>query len=153
MTVERINPPTLLPPAENAYAHITRSTGSVSYRISGQVAVDVDGSDLCVDDIEGQTRACYESIGRALSHIKLGWSDVTHLLTFTTDIAAYSQIEAKVIAELFGEHPPQQPWFKLRNCSAQRGSLRFRQMRSAGIRRTPSPVMDFCAAAVTTTGK
>lgn len=106
MTVERINPPTLLPPAENAYAHITRSTGSVSYRISGQVAVDVDGSDLCVDDIEGQTRACYESIGRALSHIKLGWSDVTHLLTFTTDIAAYSQIEAKVIAELFGEHPP-----------------------------------------------
>lgn len=106
MTVERINPPTLHQPMDNMYAHIVKATGRTTYRIGGQVAVDIDGADVAVGDMAGQIRCCYEMVTRALETVGLSWRDVVHIYTFTTNMDAYLVHEQAIAREYFGDQPP-----------------------------------------------
>ena len=106
MTVERINPGTLHVPMDNMYAHVVKAIGHTSYRISGQVAVDADGADVAVGDMAGQIRCCYEMVTRALEAVGLGWADVVHIYTFTTDMDAYMEHEQEIARDYFGDAPP-----------------------------------------------
>ena len=106
MTIEKINPAGLHAPQDNMYAHITKATGTTTYRIGGQVAVDAEGDDVAVEDMAGQIRCCYDMVDRALSAVGLDWSDVTHIYTFTTRMDDYLEHEQAIAREYFGDAPP-----------------------------------------------
>ena len=106
MPVHKINPPQLHQPVDNLYAHIVRATGSVSYRIGGQVAVDRAGKNVFIGDMAGQLRFCYEQVTIALEAVGLGWQDVVHIYTFTTDMDRYIKEEPPIARDFFGDSPP-----------------------------------------------
>lgn len=106
MPVEKINPPELHEPVDNLYAHIVRATGSVLYRIGGQVAYNRAGENVFKGDMAGQIRYCYEQVTIALQTVGLGWQDVIHIYTFTTDMDAYIEAERTIAKSFFGEDPP-----------------------------------------------
>ncbi len=106
MSVEKINPPDLHRPVGNMYAHVVRATGRVSYRIGGQVPVDGEGRNLFLGDMAAQLRSCYEQVTTALSAVRLGWQDVVHIYTFTTDMDEYVRVEPPIAKAFFGETPP-----------------------------------------------
>jgi enamine deaminase RidA (YjgF/YER057c/UK114 family) len=106
MTVEKINPAGLHVPQDNVYAHITRASGTTTYRVGGQVAVDAAGKDVAFGDMAGQIRCCYDMVDRALTAVGLDWSDVTHIYTFTTCMDEYLEQEQAIAREYFGDAPP-----------------------------------------------
>jgi enamine deaminase RidA (YjgF/YER057c/UK114 family) len=106
MAIEKLNPPALHEPVGNLYAHIVRATGSVHYRIGGQVPVDVQGKNIYPSDMAGQIRSCYEQVSLALSTVGLSWQDVTHIYTFTTAMDDYLKAEPPIAKDFFGETPP-----------------------------------------------
>jgi len=105
MAIERINPPGLHRPVDDLYTHIVKATGTI-YRIGGQVAIDEHGDDLHVGDMAAQIRSCYEQVDLALRSQNLGWDDVVHLYTFTTDMDSYLQEEKTVAEQFFAGRPP-----------------------------------------------
>jgi len=106
MTVEKINPPQLHKPTDNLYTHIVRATGKVTYRIGGQVALDKDGKNIFIGDMEAQIRCCYEQVTITLGAVGLSWQDVVHIYTFTTDMDEYMKHELPIAKKFFGENPP-----------------------------------------------
>ena len=106
MPIEKINPEALHAPDKNLYTHIVRATGSVMYRIGGQVAFNRAGENVHVGDMAGQLRFCYEQVAIALEAEGLSWKDVVHIYTFTTDMDAYIKAEPPIAKSFFGEDPP-----------------------------------------------
>ncbi len=106
MAVERINPQGLHDPVNDLYAHVVRATGGVTYRIGGQVPVGADGANVFIGDMPAQIRSCYEQVTLALRSVGLGWSDVVHIYTFTTDLDAYLEAEPPIAKAFFGAEPP-----------------------------------------------
>jgi enamine deaminase RidA (YjgF/YER057c/UK114 family) len=106
VAVQRINPQGLHDPVDNLYAHVVRATGSTTYRIGGQVPVGPGGENLFVGDMGAQIRSCYEQVTLALESVGLGWADVVHIYTFTTDMDAYITAEPPIAKSFFGEEPP-----------------------------------------------
>jgi enamine deaminase RidA (YjgF/YER057c/UK114 family) len=106
MTVEYLNPSGLHSPVDNMYSHISRAAGRYSYRIGGQVPVAEDGKNVCVGDMAGQLRVCYEMVTLALESVRLTWRDVTHIYTFTTDMETYLAEEQAVARAFFADTPP-----------------------------------------------
>jgi enamine deaminase RidA (YjgF/YER057c/UK114 family) len=91
MKINRINPDTLHPPADNLYTHIVRAEGRYVYRIGGQVAIGLDCENLAT---------------RALTAVNLTWDNVIHIYTFTTDMDEYMKYEKPIAKASFGENPP-----------------------------------------------
>ena len=106
MSIEKVNPKGLHKPIDNLYAHIVRATGSVFYRIGGQVALSSDGKNIFVGDMAAQIRSCYEQVTLALDSVGLTWKDVVHIFTFTTDMDEYMKHERDIAKSYFGEEPP-----------------------------------------------
>jgi enamine deaminase RidA (YjgF/YER057c/UK114 family) len=106
MAVERINSAALHPPMDNLYAHVVKATGRTTYRIDGQVAVDVKGEDVAVGDMAGQICCCYEMVTRALEAVGLTWEAVVHIYTFTTEMDGYLAHEQAIARDYFGDRPP-----------------------------------------------
>jgi len=106
MAIQKLNPPDLHEPVNNLYAHIVRASGRFHYRIGGQVPVDAQGNNVCVGDMAGQIRYCYEQITVALTSVGLTWKDVVHIYTFTTDMDDYLKCEPPIVKQFFGEDPP-----------------------------------------------
>ncbi len=106
MAVEYFNPDFLHDPPDPTYAHLSKSHGSTIYRIGGQVPVSADGKNLAVGDMPGQIRACYECVQRSLAFFDLEWTDITHLLIFTTDVDAYIEHERNVAPDFLKGNPP-----------------------------------------------
>lgn len=105
MTVERTNPEGLHRPVDNLYSHVVVASGSL-VRLSGMVAVDVEGRPVAVGDMAGQIRCCYDQVTLALASQGLTWDHVMHLYTFTTDMSAYMEHEKGIVVDYFGDHPP-----------------------------------------------
>ena len=106
MAVERLNPRGLHDPVNNLYAHVVRAAGGATYRIGGQVPVGAEGHNLFVGDMPAQINSCYEQVTLVLESVGLGWSDVVHIYTFTTDMDAYLEAEPPIAKSFFGEAPP-----------------------------------------------
>ena len=106
MGLEKINPEGLHVPVDNLYAHIVRSEGRVRYRIGGQVPLDSKGDNIATGDMAGQIRSCYEQVDLALKVVGLGWSNVEHIYTFTTDMDEYMKEELAIARGYLGDHPP-----------------------------------------------
>jgi enamine deaminase RidA (YjgF/YER057c/UK114 family) len=106
VSVEYLNPAFLHEPVDNTYSHISKAPAGAVYRIGGQVPVGPDGKNLAVGDIGEQLRVCYELVSKSLEFLGLGWSDVTHLLIFTTRVDDYIEREKSIAPEFFGDQPP-----------------------------------------------
>ncbi len=106
MSVEKLNPEGLHEPVDNLYSHVVRYTGGLNVTIGGQVALDVQGNNVFVDDMAGQIRFCYEQVSLALAAVRLTWENVVHIYTFTTAMDEYMRYERSIAKEFFGEDPP-----------------------------------------------
>jgi enamine deaminase RidA (YjgF/YER057c/UK114 family) len=106
MKINRINPDTLHPPADNLYTHIVRAEGRYVYRIGGQVAIGLDCENLGKADMQKQLKIVYEMATRALTAVNLTWDNVIHIYTFTTDMDEYMKYEKPIAKASFGENPP-----------------------------------------------
>ena len=62
--------------------------------VSGQLAMDSDGSPVAPDDISAQTRYIFENIKRILANAGAGLEDIVKVQIFLTDISKFSQVSA-----------------------------------------------------------
>ena len=81
MTVERINPSIMRPPAEY-YAHVTKAGNMVF--VAGQAAVDKDNKMVGVNDITVQAEEVFRQLQECLRSAGTDLSHVVKLNTFLT---------------------------------------------------------------------
>jgi enamine deaminase RidA (YjgF/YER057c/UK114 family) len=79
MSVERINPSTMRPPAEY-YAHVTRAGNMVF--VAGQAAVGKDNKMIGVNDITAQAEEVFRQLQECLNAAGTDLSHVVKLNTF-----------------------------------------------------------------------
>jgi hypothetical protein len=81
----RIDPPTLHTTMDDLYAHAVKATGRTSYPIRRNVAIDEARKGRAVGNMACQSR-CYVMVTHALKAVGLGWDDMVHVSTFTTEM-------------------------------------------------------------------
>ena len=81
MSVERINPSSMRPPAEY-YAHVTKAGNMVF--VAGQAAVDKDNKMVGVNDITAQAEEVFRQLQECLRSAGTDLSHVVKLNTFLT---------------------------------------------------------------------
>jgi enamine deaminase RidA (YjgF/YER057c/UK114 family) len=81
---ERINPPGVHTPQAN-YSHVTR-VGNALY-ISGQLALDCDGTLVGPGDAEAQAEQCCRNIKAIVEHFGGTIDDVVKITQYITDLA------------------------------------------------------------------
>ena len=94
MSVERINPDTIAPPA--AYSHVVRD-GSTVY-VAGQVPRDVEGNTVGVGDARAQAEQVFTNLRAALAAVGGDLSHVVKMNTFMThreDLPAYREVRGQ----------------------------------------------------------
>jgi 2-iminobutanoate/2-iminopropanoate deaminase len=106
MQIDLINPDTLHEPFDNMYAQIVRSQARYSYRISGQVSIDLKRENVGTGDMKEQLKVVYDAVTQALKAVNLTWANVIHIYTFTTDMDEYMKYEKDIAKAAFGEKPP-----------------------------------------------
>ena len=97
--MERIQPAGVHDP--KAYAQAIR-VGRTLY-VSGQVALDREGSLVGEGDVEKQTAFIWEQIGTILAATGAGYSDIVKVTTYVRDMSARSALMA-IRARYLGEH-------------------------------------------------
>jgi enamine deaminase RidA (YjgF/YER057c/UK114 family) len=76
------------------YSHVVSIPPGRLVWTSGQVPTDAERNIVAVGDWEGQTRAVFENLERALRAAGAGWPDVVKLTLFVVDVAALETIRA-----------------------------------------------------------
>ncbi|MEW2072124.1 RidA family protein [Streptomyces sp. NPDC013433] len=99
MSVERVNPPGLSPPA--GFSHAVVATGSRLVFLAGQTALDADG------EVVGDTLP--EQFARALTNLLTALraaggtpADLARVTVYTTDVAAY-RTHARALGRIWRE--------------------------------------------------
>ena len=107
MKTTRINPDTVSPPMAGGYAHAVRVElgDAVIVYVSGQMAFDVDGSLVGVNDMETQTRQVFQNLREILAANEATFDDVVKVGTYVKDLAGLPVIR-EVRRGYFGEDPP-----------------------------------------------
>jgi enamine deaminase RidA (YjgF/YER057c/UK114 family) len=98
------SPSTLPEPA--GYSHVVSVRPARVVWVSGQVAMNADGSAAAPGDWEAQTRLAFENVGRALEAADAAWSDVVKLTFFVVDVSALPTIRAVRDEFVDTERPP-----------------------------------------------
>ncbi|MFE2535422.1 RidA family protein [Streptomyces sp. NPDC059371] len=86
MTVERVNPPELSPPA--GFSHAVVATGSRVVFLAGQTALDVDGK-VVGDTLPAQFERALANLLTALRAAGGTPADLARVTVFATDVADY----------------------------------------------------------------
>ena len=86
------SPDDLAPPA--GYSHVVAIPPGRLVWTSGQVPMDAARNLVAPGDWEGQTRAVFENLERALRAGGAGWSDVVKLTLYVVDVGALDTIRA-----------------------------------------------------------
>ena len=76
------------------YSHVVTIPPGRLVWTSGQVPLDADRNVVAVGDWDGQTRAVFENLGRALRAGGAGWPDVVKLTLFVVDVSKLETIRA-----------------------------------------------------------
>ena len=100
------SPETLARP--NGFVHAVRSTAQTTVIVSGQVAYDMSGAVIGVDDLATQTREVYANIGKALEAAGASMRDVVKTTLY---VVGLDSEKARIIREarapfLDAERPP-----------------------------------------------
>jgi 2-iminobutanoate/2-iminopropanoate deaminase len=102
--VKRTNPPTLSKPT--GYTHIIEVTGPAkTVYISGQIALDKDGSVVGAGDMKAQAEQVFKNLQAALAAAGAKFSDVVKMNTYITDMDKAPAVR-EVRARYFGETTP-----------------------------------------------
>jgi reactive intermediate/imine deaminase len=80
-----INPDTLAKPT--GYSHVVETTGNRTIYIAGQLALDLQGSIVGIDDMEAQAEKVFQNLQAALAAVGADFSDVVKLTYFLVDIS------------------------------------------------------------------
>ena len=93
-----LNPDGVAPPVAN-YSHVvTVDTGDgVLAFISGQVAMDADGSIVAPGDLAGQTDFCYRQLDGIVRSLGGTLADLVKQTTFVTDMSQMAAIVASFV--------------------------------------------------------
>ena len=86
------SPDDLAPPA--GYSHVVAIPPGRLVWTSGQVAMDAERNVVAPGDWEGQTRAVFENVERALRAGGAGWNDVVKLTLYVVDVSSLDTIRA-----------------------------------------------------------
>ena len=86
------SPDDLAPPA--GYSHVVELPPGRLVWTSGEVPLDAGRNVVAVGDWEGQARAVFENLGKALEAGGAGWPDVVKLTIFVVDVAELATIRA-----------------------------------------------------------
>ena len=76
------------------YSHVVVIPPGLLVWTSGQVPMDADRNIVAAGDWEGQTRAVFENLERALRAGGAGWSDVVKLTIYVVDVGELDIIRA-----------------------------------------------------------
>lgn len=76
------------------YSHVVTIPPGRLVWTSGQVPLDAARNVVAAGDWEGQTRAVFENLGRALRAGGADWPDVVKLTLFVVDVSALETIRA-----------------------------------------------------------
>jgi enamine deaminase RidA (YjgF/YER057c/UK114 family) len=99
-----LSPSTL--PEPPGYSHVVSARPARVVWVSGQVAMNADGSTAPPGDWEAQTRLAFANVGRALDAAGAGWSDVVKLTFFVVDVSALATIRTVRDEFVDTERPP-----------------------------------------------
>jgi reactive intermediate/imine deaminase len=80
-----INPDTLAKPT--GYSHVVETTGNRTIYIAGQLALDLQGSIVGIDDMEAQAEQVFQNLQAALAAVGADFNDVVKLTYFLVDIS------------------------------------------------------------------
>jgi len=86
-----------------AYTHVVASRRPRTVYVSGQVAVDADGTPVGVGDLAAQTEQVMKNLGEALAAAGASFDDVVKITTFVVD---YSPADRAVLSEVRGRYLP-----------------------------------------------
>ena len=101
--ITRTNPPTLSKPT--GYTHVVEVSGGKTVYISGQVALDKDGSLVGAGDMKAQAEQVFKNLEAALAAAGARFADVVKMNTYTTDMSKLAAIR-EVRARYFGDTAP-----------------------------------------------
>jgi enamine deaminase RidA (YjgF/YER057c/UK114 family) len=80
-----INPEGLARPS--GYTHLVAATGGTTIYLSGQIAIDVNGSVIGKGDFAAQARQVFENLKIALQASRASFSDIVRFTVFLKDMA------------------------------------------------------------------
>jgi reactive intermediate/imine deaminase len=79
-----LNPASISAP--KGYTHVVEARGSHMIFISGQIALDVQGNVVGVDDMGAQAEQVFRNLQAALAEVNASFDDVVKFTYFLTDI-------------------------------------------------------------------
>jgi enamine deaminase RidA (YjgF/YER057c/UK114 family) len=104
MSIQKINPPTLMEPA--GYSHVVVATGTKRVYVAGQTGVGPDGV-VVGPDLASQTAQALRNVGTALEAGGATWDDVAKM---TILVVGYESSMADAlftgVGEVFGDAMP-----------------------------------------------
>ena len=94
-----------------AYSQAIRTAPGELLFIAGQVAVDLDGNPVGIDDMAAQTRQVFENLGGVLESVGATFSNVVEFTTYVVgreSVQDYIAARTGVLPGLFpdGDYPP-----------------------------------------------
>ncbi len=101
--IKRTNPPTLSKPT--GYTHVVEVIGGKTVYISGQVALDKDGTLVGAGEMKAQAEQVFKNLEAALAAAGAKFTDVVKMNTYTTDMSKLAAIR-EVRARYFGDTVP-----------------------------------------------
>jgi enamine deaminase RidA (YjgF/YER057c/UK114 family) len=84
-SIRHINPPALNKPS--GYTHVVEATGRRTIYLSGQVAVDKDGTPVGAGDFRAQTVQAFENLRAGLAAAGAGFRDVVKATYYVLDMS------------------------------------------------------------------
>lgn len=85
MTIERINPPELVPP--QGYTHVVRATGGTTLYIAGQSAFGADSQLVGEGDHYAQATKAFRNMLAALAAGGATWANVVKATYYVVDVS------------------------------------------------------------------
>jgi reactive intermediate/imine deaminase len=99
-----LNPSTM--PQPFGYTHVVETRGGRTIYISGQVALDVAGNLVGVDDLHTQTTQVFTNLAAALAAVGANFQHVVKLTYFLLDISQIAVVRAVRDQYINTQQPP-----------------------------------------------
>ena len=107
MKLKHVNPQSIYESLQSrGYTQVVVSENPAKLiTLAGHMPLDKDGKLVGAGDIEAQTRAVYDNIGKSLESVGAGLANVLRMTTYVTDLG-HAPLIRKVRAEYFGRETP-----------------------------------------------
>jgi enamine deaminase RidA (YjgF/YER057c/UK114 family) len=107
-----LNPPTM--PQPFGYTHVVETRGGRTIYISGQVALDIAGSLVGLDDLPTQATQVFKNLDAALAAVGASFHHVVKLTYFLLDFSQMPAVRAVRDQYVNTQQPPASPAVEVR---------------------------------------